>query len=826
MSATHRLLRFGVFELNLDTEELRKLGTVVKLRPQPFRLLAMLASHAGQVVTREEIREQLWGEDAYVDFEHGVNRCIKQIREVLGDDIEKAIYIETLPRQGYRFLVPVTSKNIAGPKPAVVESDSDEHSPTGALNALRSALAVSATPHGSAVPALEVVRPEVETSSAAKHERGEAAAGPHVSRWRSRGIWIVAALVVIAAAGGGLYRRYHRRPTLTEKDTIVLADFDNSTGEAVFNGTLRQGLWADLEQSPFLNMLPDQRITQTLRLMAQPRGAVLTPALAREICIRTGSTATLEGAIARLGQDYVVSLKAVNCQTGEEMAVEQFTVDGREKILSQLGNSAARIRSKLGESLASVEKYNVPLPDLTTPSLEALQAFTLGRTAKNTKGNTAALPYYEQAVLLDPTFAVAYLSQGICQANLNQPARAAENIRKAYELRDKVSLRERYLIEARYYNDVTGELNKAIATLEIWEQTYPHDFVPRANLSQTYLILGKFPEAVVQASEAIKLNPNNLPSYINLGGSYQGLNRLGDAEAVYKQAEEHKLSNELLGAARYQVAFLDEDRRQMVQCVTAAQGKPGAEDVLLAAQANTEAWFGRFAESRKLTQRAMDSATRNDAKEAAALYQATASLWEAAGGYSKFAHTAVQSAVLLAPNRDVRATAALVMAQSGDARAAEKLVNELNTSYPLNMLVQTYWLPTIRAAIELQRKNPDGAIELLQRTNGIELAQPGNSTVALCPVYIRGQAYLMLHDGRRAAAEFDKFIDYRGVVGNFPWGSLARLGLARAYAIQGDTPKARAAYEDFLTLWKDADPDIPIYKQAQAEYEKLASKNR
>jgi tetratricopeptide (TPR) repeat protein len=459
--------------------------------------------------------------------------------------------------------------------------------------------------------------------------------------------------------------------------------------------------------------------------------------------------------------------------------------------------------------------------EATTPSLDALKAYSLGVKTGNAKGQTAALPFIKRAVALDPNFAMAYNWMAEIYTILNEAGLGAENARKAYELREKASERERFHIEGNYYLTVTGELEKATQTFELWQQTYPRDAQPYRSLGFISTDLGNWEKALEEFREAARLEPNNAVNYLDLGIAYTTLNRLDEAEAVYKQAEGRKLENEGLLQNRYWLAFLKGSAAQMAQLVSAAMGKPGAEDLLLAAQADTEGWYGKLKNAHELTGQAMDSAQHNDAKETAAGYQAEAALRDVESGNREQARAAAKAAVKLAPNRDVRAMAALALARAGDTVGAEKLAAELDKTFPLDTLVQGYWLPTIRAAVALGRKDPNRAIELLKVASRIELGAPTELAIFLCPIYMRGEAYLMLHDGNRAAAEFQKFIDHRGVVANFPWGALAHLGLARAYALQGDTAKARTAYKDFLTLWKDADPDVPILKEAQTEYDEL-----
>jgi serine/threonine protein kinase/tetratricopeptide (TPR) repeat protein len=629
-------------------------------------------------------------------------------------------------------------------------------------------------------------------------------------------------ILVAAAIGGTLYFRSRQATTrLTNKDTIVLSDFDNKTNDPLFDDTLKQGLSVQLEQSPFLALVSERKVNETLKLMGRSPDDRLTANVTREVCQRTGSKAMLTGSIAGLGSQYVIGLKAVNCDTGDVLAEAQEQAAGKEAVLKALGAAAVSLRGKLGESLSSVQKYATPVEEATTPSLEALKAYSLGVKTFYAKGGTPALPFFKRAVDLDPNFAMAYSWISAVYFNLNEVGRGAENGRKAYELREKVSERERFLIEGDYYVIATGELEKAAQTFELWQQTYPRDAVPYGNLGVVCEALGNWEKALEESREAVRLEPNNAVNYGNLGTAYTTLNRLDEAEAVFKQAEERKLEDEALLQSRYWLAFLKGDAAQMAQLVSAAMGKPGFEDLLLATQADTEGWYGKLKNAHELTGRAMDSARHNDAKESAAAYQAAAALREVEAGNREQARAEANAALKLAANRDVRAMAALALGRAGDTAGAEKLAAELDKAFPLSTLVQRYWLPTIRAGVALERQDPNRAIELLKAASTVELSEPTNLTIFLCPAYLRGEAYLMLHDGNRAAAEFQKFIDHRGVVMNFPWGALARLGLARAYALQGNTVKARAAYQDFLTLWKDADPDIPILKEAKAEYAKL-----
>jgi Tfp pilus assembly protein PilF len=627
---------------------------------------------------------------------------------------------------------------------------------------------------------------------------------------------LAAVVLLLTATGVFLWQHRTRANPLTDKDVLVLGDFTNTTGDPVFDGTLRQGLTVQLEQSPFLHLVAEDRIRQVLRMMGQPDDARLTPAVALEVCERTASAAVLNGSIASLGSQYVLGLRAVDCRNGQVLGAEQAQATRKEDVLNALSQIASRFRTRVGESLATVEKYDTPLVDATTPSLEALKAYSLGRRRHATGGNIAARPFFRRAVELDPNFAMAYAYLSTAYGNHREPGLAAENIRKAYDLRAKVSERERFYIESHYYEYGTGELEKALQVLEQWQQTYPGYYSPYMTSGAIYRLLGNPEKALEEARESMRLEPNSGLSHSNLGTDYVILDRLEEAEAVFKLAEERKLENDNLPRYRYTLAFLKGDTARMEQVASAAMGKPGAEDLILAAQADTEAWYGRSKAARELKRRATDSALHNGGKETGAAYQADAALLEAASGKLKLARTDANAALKLAANHDVRETAPLAIAQAGDTAAAEKLAAALDKDFPVDTLVQRYWLPAIRAAIALQRKDPGRAVELLQVTNAIELGDP-----RLIVVHLRAEAYLMLHDGTHAAAEFQKFIDHRTLVANAEWGALARLGLARSYAMQGDKEKAKKEFQDFFVLWKDADKDLPVLIQARHEYAAL-----
>jgi len=633
-------------------------------------------------------------------------------------------------------------------------------------------------------------------------------------------LWRLAvALVVLAAVVGvGLYFRSHKAQALTEKDTVVLADFVNTTGDPVFDGTLKQALAADLEQSPFLNILSEDKISATARLMGRSPSEPVTKEVAREICQRTESKALLAGSIANLGSHYAIGVRAVNCQTGDSVGSVEGEAAGREKILQTLGEAATALRGKLGESLATIQKFDKPLEEATTSSLEALKAYTEARQVQSEKGEVEAIPLLKRAAELDPNFALAYVDLGIFYSGLGQTTFSIENLRKAYELRDRVSEREKFYISATYYSNATGELEKAIQQYELWIKEYPRDEEAHNDLGVGYSTLGQEEKAVAEAREALAVNPDDGVSYANLAGYYLRLNHLDEAKTTVDQALARKLDYPGLHSVMYTLNFLQNDATGMQQQLTWAMGKPGAEDAaLFFEKASTEAYHGRLQKAREFTRQAVDSAKRNDAKERAAFYQGIAAVREADVGNVAQARQGAAAALALASGRDVKVVVAVALAAAGDSGQAQKLVDQLNHDFPLDTMMQGYAMPPIRAQIELTRGDAAKAIELLQIASPLELGGPG----IMAPVYVRGLAYLRARNGTGAAGEFQKMLDHRAMLGNSLGAAFAHLGLARAYALTGDTARSRTAYQDFFALWKDADPDIPILKEAKAEYAKL-----
>jgi len=544
--------------------------------------------------------------------------------------------------------------------------------------------------------------------------------------------------------------------------------------------------------------------------------------VAREICQRTGSAAVLEGSISSLGSEYVLGLNTVNCQTDDVLAQEQVQAARKEDVLNALGTGSAKLRQKLGESLSTVQKFNAPLAEATTSSFEALKAFSLGEL---TEEASAAIPYYRRAIELDPNFASAYSVLGsLFNSNLAAPGLGAEYSRKAYELRERVSESERFGITANYYDSVTGELEKSEQALKSWAAAYPRDWRPHINLGFDYEQRGRYEDSVAEELEAIRLSPEQGLAHTNLMEAYIALNRLDEAKTIYRQALDRKLGAQFGGDDMYEIAFLEGNTEEMKRQVNAASGKAGVEDLLFSAQSDTEAFYGRLERARGFSRQALSSALRNDLKETAAIWQLNSALREAEFGNFDQARREVKAGLAIASARDTQTIAALTLACTGDPARAGALSDDLQKQFPTNTMLNHYWLPVIRGYLELRGGRPAEALKTLEDSLPYDLAfpQPQFSEGGLLyPPYVRGQAYLALHQGRDAANEFQKFISHRTIVANSPLASLARLGLARAYALQGDSAKARAAYQDFLALWKDADPDIPILKQAKSEYAKL-----
>ena len=690
----------------------------------------------------------------------------------------------------------------------------------------------------------EVQAPAAVSGSAAVAASSSSTSGVHAeaaalsrSGRAKLGKFVVAGLicVCVAVVAGVLYFRSHSATRrLTDKDTVVLADFANSTGDPVFDDTLKTALSVALNQSPFLNVLSENKVATTLKLMSRPADTKLTAAVAGELCLRAESKAYIVGAIASLGSEYVLGLKAVNCQNGELLAEEQVTAASKEKVLDALGTAAVKVRTQLGESLGTVQRFDVPLEDATTSSLEALKAYSLGAKAYREGDNATALPYDQRAIELDPNFAMAYMDVGNTYANLGEVGRASQYYSKAFELRDHASEREKLAITSDYYNNVTGELDKAVQAYLEEIASYPRDAMAYANLGTVYSSQGRYDKAIEITKQALRLAPDRLANYLNPANYLLALQRFDEARQTIREAQSRKLDGYVLHNDLYALAFLGSDSAGMAEQQQWFAAKPEYENFGLALASDTAGYAGHMQQARERAKRASESAVRADNKENAAIWRANAAIAQAAYGIAAEARqSATEALKFAAASQGAEVESALAFAMAGDTARAESLATDLAKRFPLDTQMQSLWLPAIRAQVALDKKNPSLALTTLEAALPIELGQIGfvSNLSCLYHVYIRGEGYLAAGQGGAAAAEFHKILDHSGIVWNCWTGALARLGLARADALEAKSAqgaeadaartRALAAYKDFLTLWKDADPDIPILKEAKAEYAKL-----
>ena len=642
------------------------------------------------------------------------------------------------------------------------------------------------------------------------------------------------AVVALVAAAYFLYFRSHRSQPLSAKDAVVLADFANTTGDPIFDDTLKTALTMALQQSPFLNLLPENKVAETLQSINASPGGKLTPEQDRDLCQKAGAKARIVGSIARQGSEYALELKAADCHTGDLLAQEQAAAPDKEKILDTLGNMASKLRGDLGEPPTTLRKYDLPLARITTSSLEALKAYTLGTIAGRQQGDAAALPHDQRAIQLDPNFAIGYMAIGEDYSGLGETGRASEYFAKAFQLREHASDRGRLAITAAYYLNATGELDKAARAFEEEIEDYPGQCEGCVDLGIIYGAQGQYEKAIEITRRAQQLDPNRVPPYDNLSSFYAASQRLNDAKQTIQDAQARKLDDPQLHSVSYALAFLENNSEAMARQLDSFKSNPPAENTGLALASDTEAYAGHLAKARELTEKAIASAIQNDNRENAAIWQAVAAQREAAFGYAAEADKDAAEALKINPtSQAAKSESSLALAMAGSAARADELAQELDKAAPLNTQMQELWLPTLRAQVELSRGNPLSAVHAFHSASTIELGAIlfGENLSCLYPAYVRGEAYLMAGQGGAAVAEFQKILDHDGLVWNCWTGALAHLGIARANVLQlkasqgadADAARVRAltAYKDFLTLWKDADPEIPILKQAKAEYAKL-----
>jgi DNA-binding winged helix-turn-helix (wHTH) protein/tetratricopeptide (TPR) repeat protein len=796
LAARNHIYSFSDFTLDLARGCLLRAGQEVKLRPKVFDALCVLVENNNCLVSKDGLIKAVWADSFVTD--DSLVQCIVELRHALGDNAQQII--KTVPRRGYIFVAQV--KELDSAMQGTVYADQIEH--------VRVVIEEAETEH--------VVLPRSSRTERATATREYLSSKISQNKWATA---IALMMLVIAAVATFFY--FNRTTPLTDKDTVLIGDFVNTTGDEDFDGALKQALAVQLGQSPFLNIFSDERIRETLRYMSRPADERVTKEIAREICQRQGLKALLTGSISSLGSHYVINLEAMNARTGDTIARHQVEAESKEQVLSKLGEAASKLREKLGESLSSIEKFDAPIEQATTSSLEALKAFSLGRVQQFSGKYFEAIPLYKRAVELDPNFAIAYAALAITYATAQEYDLAAQFSQKAFELRERTSERERFYVSARYYIDVLRDGDKTIEVQELWKQTYPRDFVPRTNLAVRYCAIGQFERGIEEARESIRLNPDAGVGYASLAICFMCLNRYDEAKAIIEEAVARRLEPPYYRFMLYSIAFLEEDTAAMQQQIERTAGTP-TEPGMLATQTVTVASSGQVRRARELSARAIDLAERRGLKDAAAQYSAGDVLWEAAFGNCREAKYTAARTLGISRSAYALSWSALALALCGDANQAQPLVDEMVRRFPQDTYFKSYWLPMIEAAIEIKRNNSARAIQVLAATGRGEMG----TNAALWPAYVRGLAYLGQRAGSEAMAEFQKILDHKGVLAPKDFNPvayslypLAHLGLARAAAITGDTAKSRKAYKDFFARWKDADSDIPILREAQKEYQEL-----
>ncbi|MFY9911087.1 MAG: winged helix-turn-helix domain-containing protein [Candidatus Sulfotelmatobacter sp.] len=810
---TEGVFQFGEFQIDAQARTLRREEKILTLNFRAFDVLLYLVQNPGKVLTRDELLKNVW-QNTYVD-ENNLAQSISVLRRALEEKPGDNSYIVTLPGRGYQFVATVQ----------VVASENLAIVPDAATVASPGPSRVLFQQH--------TIRTSVITEE--KASSGTAAL-PEAPAVRASKLWKIAAPVLLVAllVAGRLYYRSRQSKHLTEKDTIVLTDFANSTGDAIFDDTLKTALNISLRQSPFLNLLSNGAVSKTLKLMTRPAGTKLTPEVARELCQRTSSKAYIAGSIGSLGSEYVLGLKAVNCQSGDTLAEELVTAASKEKVLDALDEASSKLRGELGESLETVRKFDVPLAEATTSSLEALKAYSLGRKAVDEANPAVALPHLQRAVELDPNFALGYWGVGWMYSSLGELGRAREYFTKAFQLREHTSEWEKLLITADYYSHVTGELDKSAQIYREQIESYPRQYSRYRGLGIAYAELGQYEKAVEITRQAMRLSPGTTADEENIANDALALQRFDEARQIIHEAQARKEGDLVMRAALYALAFIGSDSAGMAEQRQWLAGNPDYENLGLALASDTEAYRGHLGKARELSEGAVDSAIRADSKETGAIWQAIAAQREAAYGNAREARQSATDALkLTSASPGVEGEVALAFAMASDTARAESLAQDLGKRFPLDTQMQSLWLPAIQGQVALDRKNPASALNALQAESRIELGQIlfVMNLSCLYPKYVRGEAFLAAGQGTAAAAEFQEIIDHSGIVWNCWTGALSHLGVARANALQATTAqgadaaaarvRALAAYKDFLTLWKDADPDVPILKQAKAEYAKL-----
>jgi DNA-binding winged helix-turn-helix (wHTH) protein/tetratricopeptide (TPR) repeat protein len=784
---------FGPFRMDPEKQVLLRDGQLIAVTPKAFETLLVLVRRGREVVSKEELLKEVWP-DSFVE-EANLSQHIFKLRKALGDSLEGERYIVTLPGRGYRFAVPVRTITEGGEV---------------LIAQMRSRAQIVIEEHA----------PEpVETPPAALPPP------THVKpKWRK---WLPTGIAAaIVGLGALLLLRRHRPIPLNAQDSVLVADFTNRTGDPVFDNALRQGLEVQLQQSPYLNLVSEDRIQQTLRLMGQPPETQVTGQVAREVCVRTGTAALLEGAIQNLGAMYVLNLRSTNCRTGDVIDREQAEVARKEEVLEAITRMTRGFRKRVGESGATLQKHDVPLAEATTASIDALKAYSLGLQAEANQSEDASIPFFKHALELDPKFAMAYAYLGLEYGSTGSSELATENIRKAYELANRVSDNERFFISTYYYGRAAGNQEKARQICEEWAETYPREYIPHAFLAAfIYPALANFDKATEEARKGMEIAPQQWIFYKALGVNSLYAGRPDHAEEALRSASGRKIETAKLLVLQYDLAFLKGDREGMQQAVRVAQGKPDSMDWMADRQAFSFAYAGRLQKASVLSRQAIALAQQQGNRERAAQFAIRSALWEAFFGNAREAKQGAATALGLASNREVDYGAAVAAGLDGDSRQAQAIADHLQREFPEDTSIRFSYVPVIHAIVALHRNDPAGAIHALEPAIPYELGAPRGSVTcyfgALYPILFRGEAYLADHKGPEAAREYQKLLDHRGTMIGDPVAVLAHLGLARGYALSGDAGNARNQYREFLALWKDADPDLPVLHEARTELARL-----
>jgi eukaryotic-like serine/threonine-protein kinase len=779
---TRQLYEFGPFRIDPEKELLLRQDETVPIAPKAFQVLLVLVRHNNQVVTKDDLMKTIWP-DTFVE-EANLSRNIFLLRKALGESPQDHQYIVTVPGRGYRFaeevqLVTDREINVVAASHSNVEVQVEETRPWG---------------------------------------------------W----IALAAGLLIVAVAGfaglrSHLLARRDQPIPLRNGDPVLVADFANLTADPVFDHALRQGLEVQLQQSPYLSLVSRDRIQQALRLMGQPADTQIAGQVAREVCQRTGSTAVLESSIQNIGARYVLNLRATNCRTGDVVDREQVQVARKEEVLDAVGQMASRFRARVGESSTTLQLHDVPLAQATTPSIDALRSYSLGLEAASRRGEEASIPFFRHAIELDPKFAMAYAWLGLMYGSSGSSQLATQNIRKAYNLSSNVSDNERFFISAYYEGRGTGNQEKAHQICQEWATIYPRDPLPHSFLAGFIdPALANFDEGSEEGRKGVAIAPERGFSYFLLGEDLLYAGRLNDVQEVLRQVAERKVDYQKLAILKFDLAFLSDDRQGMEQAVNMAHGEPDSMDWMADRKAFALAYAGRLKDARLLSQQAIELAKQEGDRERAAQFAIRFALWEAFFGDRREAKQDAATALGLTRNRGVDYGAAVALALAGDSAQAQELAERLQRDFPEDTSVRFSYVPVIRAILALNRNQPAAAIEALQIAVPYEMGAPRCAVVSylgsLYPVLIRGQAYLAARDGRDAVLEFQKLIDHRTVMIGDAASALARYGLARSYALSGDASNASAQYRQFLDLWQNADPGIPVLQQAKAEYANLQSR--